>query len=140
RADGRLATRLTEGTQPTVTADGHTIVFVRRDPQLGVQQIWTMNADGTGQTRLTDNRDFDATMPALSPDGQWIAYAADPAASESGQKRYALFSMRSDGTRTVQLTVNPSHDDAPAYTPEGDIVFRSNRGGSWQIWQLTPVE
>lgn len=139
-AQGRLATRLTEGTEPCVDRQGKTIAFVRRDPQLGVQQIWSMNIDGTGQTRLTDNRDFDCAMPAFSPDGRWIAYTANMTSTEYGDKQYDLFVMRSDGTRTIQLTVNPSHDDAPSFAPDGRIYFRSNRGGNWQIWRLTPVE
>jgi len=39
----------------------------------GNDEIYIMNADGSGQTRLTDNPAYDAA-PVWSPDGQRIAF------------------------------------------------------------------
>jgi len=55
-ADGSDRRRLTDNAVPDLTAtfspDGQQIVFHR--PVAGRFQLWLMNADGTGQTQLTN--------------------------------------------------------------------------------------
>ena len=52
-------------------ADSDKIVFTsRRD---GSRQIYLMNADGSGQTRLTKDQ-AEVLQPAWSPDGKQIAF------------------------------------------------------------------
>src|SRR5256886_2177835 len=75
-ADGTGVTRVTNDPQvdgrPTFTVDGQSIVFHSSRPA-GKQEIWAVNLDGTGLTQLT--RDSINFSPAVSPDGQTIAYA-----------------------------------------------------------------
>ena len=56
---------------PSWSSDGGRIAFDSlRD---GNGEIYVMNADGSGQTRLTDDPGFDGS-PSWSPDGSRIAF------------------------------------------------------------------
>lgn len=78
--------------------------------------------------------------PALSPDGQWIAFSM-----ATGRSMH-LFLMRVDGSALMQLTDARSIDVQPAWSPDGKwIVFTSNRAdadmrhpskGNWDIWAI----
>lgn len=56
--------------QPAWSPDGRTIAFVARDGN--DTDLWVMNADGSGQTKLT--KDGVVASPEWSPDGKQIAY------------------------------------------------------------------
>src|SRR5262249_55039967 len=101
---------------PTVSVAPGKIVFTSDragpDPHgdLGNQEIYIMNADGTGQTRLTHNGARDVA-PALSPDGRTIAFVSD----RTGTRE--IFLINADGTDERQLTkagVNPEMISAQA--------------------------
>ena len=71
--------------------------------------LFTMNRDGGGLTRLTDNCPISDEQPAWSPSGRHLVF------SRSGE----LWSMRSDGTDLAKLTCNvPSGQDPGAYQPD----------------------
>jgi Tol biopolymer transport system component len=108
---------------PAWSPNGARIAFVssRGDPDPGGCtncnfDIYVMNADGTGLTRLTDNPDTDRS-PAWSPDGSKIVWSTrtDPF---SGQ--FHLWVMNSDGTGKTQLT--NSYSDAPSWSPDGSRI------------------
>jgi hypothetical protein len=85
----------------------------------GLYQIYVMNADGTGQTRLTNNAASDL-YPAWSPDGTKIAFS----------RGFEIYVMNADGTGPTRLTHNTAHDDLPAWSPDGTkIAFGSDRDG-----------
>ncbi|MGH8860880.1 MAG: Ig-like domain-containing protein, partial [Jatrophihabitantaceae bacterium] len=76
-ADGtnrlRLTNRQQPDSRPVFSADGQSVVFqsTREGKKDGLEQIWSINVDGTGLKVLTDsggNR-----QPSVSPDGQTIA-------------------------------------------------------------------
>ena len=63
---------------PAWSPDGRKIAFVSdRD---GNSEIYVMNADGSGQRRLTRNPAYDAD-PAWSPDGRTIAFVTTATAT-----------------------------------------------------------
>ena len=69
----------------------------------GDLEIYTMDADGQNQTRLTDNPGYDQG-PVWSPDGARIAYH-----SWNGRD-LELWVMDADGSNKTQLTNSPGDD------------------------------
>lgn len=78
--------------------------------------IWTINADGTGLRRLTTNpaHDFD---PAWSPDGRMIAFRSQ----RDGNNE--VYVMGSDGARQHDLSRDPHNDWGPAWSPAGQVLW-----------------
>jgi Ca2+-binding RTX toxin-like protein len=100
----------------------------------GNHEIYRMNADGTGEVRLTHSEADDIT-PTWSPDDQQIAFVSN----RSG--RYQLWTMNQDGSGPTQLTrggrpkFNPSWR---AFSNGSELVaFDSPRRGSdYEIYSL----
>lgn len=139
-ANGSLPTQLREGESPQISPDGDMILFVRTDKISGTKQIWLMNLDGTSETQLTQNVDYDASDPKWSPDGQWIVYACNEGLDSKKRRNYDIWLMTVDGSNKTQLTTNGSRDDGPCWDHAGQFIyFRSNRGGTWNIWRFEPI-
>lgn len=62
-----------------------------------------MNADGSGQTRLTRNEASDSGI-AWSPDGTRIAF------SSNRDGNYEIYAMNADGSGQTRLTQNEASD------------------------------
>ncbi len=57
---------------PEFSPDGKTIWF--NSVRTGRMQIWKMNADGSGQTQMTFDPNWNAWFPHISPDGRRVVY------------------------------------------------------------------
>ncbi|MDP6548834.1 MAG: hypothetical protein QF659_02020, partial [Dehalococcoidia bacterium] len=89
----------------------------------GNREIYVMDADGSNQTRLTNNVSDD-NEPAWSPDGSKIAFYS----IRSGNNE--IYVMNSDGSNQVNLTNDPGWDAAPAWSGDGSkIAFFTATGG-----------
>ena len=89
-----------------------------------------MDADGSNQTRLTDNAAYDF-HPSWSPDGQKIAFYSD----RDGD--YDVYVMNADGSDVVKLTDNTVIDVVPSWSPDGQkIAFMSNRDGDAEVYVM----
>ncbi len=94
-------------------------------------EIYSMNADGSDQVRLTDDPGTDA-LPAWSPDGTKIAFISDRDGGET-----EIYVMNTDGTDQQNLTNDASRDTAPSWSPNGTkIVYMSDRSGSAEIYTM----
>lgn len=114
--EARLAPR-TEPTPPPI-GNGPRPDFPNAAPQ---PELYVMNADGSGQTRLTFNVSFDGN-PTWSPDGQRLAFQS----KEDGDHEISVINV--DGTGLTKLTDNEYPDLFPAWSPDGRfIAFSSNR-------------
>jgi dipeptidyl aminopeptidase/acylaminoacyl peptidase len=107
-ADGSNPIRFAEdASSPQWSPDGTRIVFVsRRDG--GDSEIYVMNADATGQTRLTDSPGVDRA-PTWSPDGTMIAFESE----RTGDRD--IYLMHADGTGVINLTNSPGQDTEPSW-------------------------
>jgi Tol biopolymer transport system component len=98
----------------------------------GDGEIYVMNADGSGQTNLTNDLAFDG-RPAWSPDGTKIAFESDRA----GSGNYEIYVMNADGSGVTRLTNNSANDVDPDWSPDGErIVFTSLRDGNSEIYVM----
>jgi Tol biopolymer transport system component len=131
--------------QPSWSPDGSRIAFTRYVPDgsFFVFEVYVMNADGTGQRRVTDSRaddlGFAATEPAWSPDGTRIAFTRTIRLTGNQPLDEEIYVMNADGTGLTRLTHNPatgilSNDLSPAWSPDGSrIVFSSRRDGRYGV-------
>jgi Tol biopolymer transport system component/DNA-binding winged helix-turn-helix (wHTH) protein len=65
--------------------------------QSGRDEIWSINADGSGQRQLT-NSASDKSLPIISPDNKTVFYASN----QSGAAQ--VWRMNTDGSNQVQIT------------------------------------
>lgn len=146
--------QLTDGALPDWLGD--LIVFDRRTD--GLFEIYTIKPDGTNLQSLTVGKAGAPTghkgFPAFSPDGQWIAFAAE---NEYGDHSFAtepgkghnndLWVMSADGNSYYHLTHVPQDDGGtlyPLFSRDGskltwtEMYARPQTGegrgfGSWKL-------
>ena len=124
-ADGGDARRLTEGVSdrfPAWSPDGSRIAFTR-DLSDGNQEIFVINADGPGETQLTDT-DGANMQPTWSPDGTRIAFTSTRGGTVDGNSE--IYVMNADGSQQRRITDNPGWDGAPDWSSDGRIAYTSD--------------
>ncbi|MCX6021567.1 MAG: hypothetical protein NTZ05_07525, partial [Chloroflexi bacterium] len=101
---------------PTPTAtpvpQPHIAFISNRD---GNTELYVMNTDGSGQTRLTANLGAEDTLPAWSPNGRYIAFSSGGSISVAAV----------DGSDTRSLANGGSR---PAWSPDGLHIAFINSG------------
>jgi Tol biopolymer transport system component/streptogramin lyase len=141
--DGSNARLLVEGLNegwPSWSPDGTKITFssTRADPAIKncepggdlscPTDIYVMNADGTGISRVTDDA-APEYAPAWSPDGTQIAFVR----SQGGAQ--AIDVVNTDGTGLRQLATGTGGNQRPfTWSPDGtEIAFVRIGASSWDI-------
>jgi Tol biopolymer transport system component len=88
-----------------------------------INDIFTMNPDGSGVVKLTHSEDV-SDAAAWSPDGSQIAFGSD---RRNGAWRREIYVMDADGSnvrRVSTLPANAELDTAPRFSPDGRrLVF-----------------
>jgi Tol biopolymer transport system component len=94
--------------EPVWSPDGKKIAFASMEDG----EIYAMNVDGSGRTRLTDiPKRYDHWPPTWSPDGNRIAFTSED------KKGSEIYAMNSDGSGLTKLTDDPAEDFYPAWRP-----------------------
>ena len=138
-SDGSNVQQLTTNnadTQAEWSPDGTKFVFM--SVRTGRQQIFTMNADGTNQTNVSNNPMFDDARPSWSPDGTKIAFHRR--ATTGTQPQASIWTMSADGTGQMAITSGPSVDRSLTWSPDGTMIaFDSTRDGNREIYKVLSV-
>lgn len=127
---------LPDAYQPSFAPGAGWIVFVAK-LATGQMALWRLDLEGihsTGSPRQLTNEPGDAATPAVSPDGQWIAYYR-----VLGKER-DIWIMPVRGGPAQRITTDPAYDMLPAWSPDGArIAFASQPDKEIsQIW-VAPV-
>jgi TolB protein len=153
--EGRLATlrRLTSGGQNAEAywdAGGARLIFQSTRPPFDCDQMFTINADGTG-TRLLSSGAGRTTCGFFFPDGRRVIYAsthaggaACPPPPDRSQgyvwplySSWDIFAADADGDNLTRLTDNDTYDAECAISPDGRrIVFTSLREGDLDLYVM----
>jgi dipeptidyl aminopeptidase/acylaminoacyl peptidase len=127
-ADGTGLRTVTSGPNDEVPAwspDGTRLVFQSDRSQQNDWDIYAVNWDGSGLTRLTSGPEADQE-PAWSPDGTRIAFV----------RNGLLHLMNADGSGVTRLS-NTGEDSHPTWGADtGRIVFLSSRSGTKAIYVM----
>jgi Tol biopolymer transport system component len=143
RPDGRGARNVTQPVQevsvvdskPAWSPDGTQIVFTRM-LSFGDNQIWVVNADGTGsRSLLTDDSEGDHN-PSWSPDGTLIVYSSDVLGTEA---IFVINADRSGVRKVIGEFTDPDDPEAtigggavnPTFSPSGGRIAFSATADLW---------
>jgi Tol biopolymer transport system component len=108
-AEGSAGTR-------TGSTDGSAPNGMRSTQSVTPSEIYTMRADGTLQTRLTNNS-FDDSRPAWSPSGTQLVYQSDrndpawPDCESTGTCNYQLYEIPSTGGTETDISNDATVSD-----------------------------
>jgi len=124
----KLTPDTTSASDPAFSPDGSRIAFVsQRD---GNSEIYVMNADGTGSTRITNDPQPDG-RPVFTADGQSLVFHS---ARTAGKQQ--IWVVNVDGSGLTQLT-RDSVNASPTVSPDGQtIAYVSMRNKDADIWLM----
>lgn len=130
---------------PFVSWDGKKIVYRRYDLKSKAEQddyksllkehmvrpskleIYIMNADGTGNQKVTDLESA-SFAPFLHPNGMKIIFCSN--FGDKKGREFDIWMVNVDGTGLERVTYEAEFDGFPMWTRDGKkIVFASNRNG-----------
>ena len=120
----RLSADNSQDFEPAWSPDGKRIAFVSARDHNGVTSIgeaewvngelYVMNADGSNQTRITNNS-ADDRSPTWSPDGKWLAFSRGREGPDNSGPW--LYVMPSSGGKATRITKGDGWSQEPAWKP-----------------------
>ncbi len=125
----------------TVTPDGSTIVCVRErhEGEQVINELVALPADGSaGPASIAPPHDF-FSFPAISPDGAQLAWLSwdHPQLPFSGTDLWVA-GLSADGRPGEPRRVAGGPEESifqPAWSPDGDLYFVSDRSGWWNLYR-----
>ncbi len=128
-ADGQAGNKWAsfDGEQPA-WKDSQTLVYKAYDPKPG---LWEKRLGDNSEQQLTD--DGNASFPAISPDGKYMAYSSD---RQDGDWEIYLLDLNTKATK--RLTNHPGIDTTPVFSRDSKAIYwRINDAGEWLIKVMT---
>jgi len=119
-----LTSDLYSAVSPSLSFDNHTIVFSAKENKNDPWQIWTMNLDGSHQSKVFEGDD-NCHSPSFLPTGEIVfsCKVEDPASGTL----YPLFKIQEDGSGMEQITYHPHRDLHTAMLYDGRIATVSQQ-------------
>ena len=106
---------------------GITAFYSERDDD---SEIYIMNGDGSGETKLTNNT-FQDLAPDLSPDGSQIVFISNRDGNSD------IYKINRDGSNIIRLANTAAEDAYPYFSPDGlKIIYCSKQGGNWEVYLM----
>lgn len=127
-------TLTTEGADfdPDVDPVGRNIVYASTRHR-ETSDLYLKKIGGNAITQLTDDPANDV-MPAISPDGQRIAFASDRAGN------WDVYLMDIRGGKAIQITRDSTHDIHPTWSPDGSRLVYSSFGSPSGQWEMVVID
>jgi Tol biopolymer transport system component len=131
--------------------DSRQLIFQSTRPPFDCDQIFRMQADGSGEPALVSTGKGRTTCAYFMPDGQRVLYssthaagdACPPAADRSHgyvwavYPTYDIWTARPDGSDLRRLTDNHAYDAETTVCPrDGSLVFTSDRDGDLDLYRM----
>lgn len=117
---------------PEIAPGGDFYVFssTRHRP---TADIYSSTIGSTAITQLTSDPAHDV-MPAISPDGQRIAFASNRNGS------WDIYLMSIDGGQAVQITNDTAQELHPSWSPDGRTIAFCRLGETSDRWELWTID
>jgi TolB protein len=112
---------------PYWAPDNETLLF-NSTRDAGRFQIYEVAIDGTRLRRLVESPDDD-TCARIAPAGDCFVYLANLAAG-----RDDVLVRQRDGSQPEPITSDAARDGWPAWTPDGRVVYSSDRSGTFSLY------
>jgi serine/threonine-protein kinase len=104
-------------------------LVVSRGNTAGGKDLFRLDLSNSKLTQITNSDSTWNWAPAVSCDGQWIAFAMGSPSSSQVAK------VHPDGTgRTSVATSSTISFGSPWFLPNGQVVFGGQSGGAWEIY------
>lgn len=117
---------------PIIDPTGRWLIFASTRHR-ATSGLYRMRIGGTAVTRLTDDP-ANEVMPAISPDGKYIAFASDRTGT------WDIYLMDVEGGRAVQLTNEPTHNLHPSFSPDGKQLVYCSFGSQSGQWEMIVID
>jgi dipeptidyl aminopeptidase/acylaminoacyl peptidase len=143
RTGGAIRPVTTPGRSPAWTADGAAIVYVREvaptlDARAGTSEGWKIDLRSGSRTRIAS---ADFREPAISPDGERIAFVGRPLDPISRRQfshvNSDVWTMPIRGGQPTRVTDSAGGESSPVWSPDSRyLYFTAFRNGVSSIWRV----
>jgi hypothetical protein len=116
---------------PSISRDGRMIVFSGIDDG-GRTDLFIYDLEKDEFRRLTEDY-YQDSDPDWHPKEDIVVFTSDRCGGEPGHST-ALYTIDPADGRIVQLTSGDWHDNGPRYMASGDLLFSSDRFGTYDIY------
>jgi len=133
--DGGAATMLAEtgdAFTPTVAPDGRSVLFQRGPTNGSAWSIWSASLTGEGAPHKVVGDPLNPHSPALSNDGQWLAYIS----KATGREEVYVRPFPGPGQSVM---ISDSGGTEPAWSSHGYRIYYRNRGAFMEVVVTPPA-